>query len=167
MFNRLVVFSAVYSVDMYSDDIFQLNIFLYSVGFGFLSALFYDVFKTVQQSFFNTLKGLFYKDIIYGISIFFFYFIFVLTVNNGKIRIYLVVGLILGFICWFISLSSVFIKYFGSLLKSLKIIFYFSSEVITFPVRLIYSLLSEKFIKINIYLQTFFKKAKNKFKKEF
>lgn len=149
---------------MYSSDIFQLNILLYSVGFGFLSALFYDVFKTVQFCFFNSNKGLFFKDLLYVLSLSYSVFVFVLTVNNGKIRIYLIVGIILGFICWFMSLSSHFTEFIKTLIISFKSIFLFLSNAITFPLRMFYSITTEKILKKLVNSQIFFRKAKNKFK---
>lgn len=149
---------------MYSSDIFQLNIFLYSVGFGFLSALVYDVFKAVQTCFFYSYKGLFIKDIFYSLTFSYLCFVFMLSVNNGKVRIYLVLGVILGFFCWFVSLSVLFLKYFECLIKWLKSIIFLISRTITFPIRLFFSIVTEKILKKSLNYKDFCKKAKNKLK---
>ena len=149
---------------MYSSDIFQLNIFLYSVGFGFLSALFYDVFKTVQICFFDSNKGLFLKDLFYALTFSYSSFLFVLAVNNGKIRIYLIVGMLLGFVCWFTSLSAYFTNFFRLLINRLKSIFFFVSKIITFPLRAFSLLIYDKFLKKFLKSQYFCENAKNKLK---
>ena len=146
---------------MYTDDIFQLNIFLYSVGFGFAAALIYDIFKSIQICFFNSHKALFLKDLFYTLIFSYLYFIFILSVNNGKFRIYIILGLVLGFISWFLSLSSLFLKFFIHLIKCLKAIFFTISQVITFPLRTFISIATGKILKKRIILKTFFQKAKN------
>ncbi|MBQ3498909.1 MAG: spore cortex biosynthesis protein YabQ [Clostridia bacterium] len=159
-----MAFSAGFSDDMYTDDIFQLNIFFYSVGFGFAAALIYDIFKSIYICFFNSYKAFFLKDLFYIIFISYLYFIFILSINNGKFRIYIIFGLGLGFICWFLSLSSLFLKSFLYLIKCFKSILLFLSKVITFPLRTFITILSGKILKKRIILKNFFKNAKNKLK---
>ena len=145
---------------MYTNDIFQLNIFFYSVGFGFAAALIYDIFKSIQTCFFNSNKALFFKDLFYVLFISYLYFIFILSVNNGKFRIYIAFGLVLGFICWFLSLSSLFLKSFLYLIKCFKSILFFLSRVITFPLRTIITMLSGKILKKRNIIKFFSKKQK-------
>ncbi len=147
---------------MYIDDIFQLNIFLYSVGFGFLLALIYDILNVFTFKIFKSDKGLFIKDFSYVIICAYLIFLFVLAVNNGKLRVYLFLGLALGFICWFMSLSALFVRYFICLNRKLSAILVFISSIITLPFRCIFSLLLTKAQKINAFNIKNFENTKNK-----
>ena len=149
---------------MYINDSFQLNIILYSVGFGFFAALLYDIFKIIHSAIFKSVRFLFVKDFIYSIVTAFLYFIFLLAINNGKIRVYILIGTILGYICWFILLSSLFIRIATLIINKLISFFTSTASVITFPFRVIFSLLLPIISKTNEFINKIFEKIRNKLK---
>ncbi len=149
---------------MYVDDAFQLNILLYSVGFGFFLAFIYDVFKVFNLYFCKSHRSLIIKDVFYALTFSYLFFIFTLSINNGKIRVYIVLGILLGFICWFMSLSMTFLRYSEQLFKKFVSILNFVSTVISFPFSLFFSLLSKKIIKFKRNKPKKFDNIKNKLK---
>jgi len=157
-------FSARFSADMYINDSFQLNILLYSVGFGFFAAFLYDVFNTIHLILFKSSKSLFAKDVVYVLTSAFLCFIFILAVNSGKIRVYIIIGIILGYICWFMSLSSLFLQCSTFIAKKIITIITTIAVIISYPFRLIFSLLTPIITKTNKNLNIFFQKSRNKLK---
>ena len=149
---------------MYIDDSFQLNILFYSAGFGFFAALLYDIFKLIHFPVFKSVKWLFAKDLFYSITTAFLCFVFLLSVNNGKIRIYIIIGIILGYICWFMVLSSIFLRFGTLIFNKIKSVVSIFAAVITLPFRLIFSLFTPITDKTKANIMIFFEKTRNKFK---
>lgn len=80
----------------------QTEIFLYSLGFGFLLGILYCVFKAVRMLF-PDLKGfVFFTDLLYFAVCTFLLFCFILVTDSGRIRVYVAFGIILGWaVCYF------------------------------------------------------------------
>ena len=160
-----VAFSVRFSDDnMYINDYFQLNILLYSVGFGFFAGFFYDMFKILYLIVFKSNKVLFIKDVIYCIISTFLCFAFLLAINDGKIRVYIIIGILLGYISWFISISSLFLRLTTSIFNKLSSFLGIVGLIITFPYRIVILLFKPLAAKLNPISNIFSKKLGNKFK---
>lgn len=80
----------------------QAEIFLYSVGFGFLLGILYGVFKLVRMLNPNSKGFIFFMDLVYFAVFTFLTFCFILVTDSGRIRIYVSFGIIFGWmVCYF------------------------------------------------------------------
>ncbi len=93
----------IYSLSLAS----QTKGFLFSLGFGFMMGMIYDVFRLVRISISRGKKIQIIFDITYFILLAFLTFIFFITINEGEIRIYLLLGEAIGFAVYSLSLGTI------------------------------------------------------------
>ena len=93
----------IYSLSLAS----QTKGFLFSLGFGFMMGMVYDMFRLVRVSISKGKKIQIIFDIIYFILLAFVTFIFFITINEGEIRIYLLLGEAIGFAVYSLSLGTI------------------------------------------------------------
>lgn len=149
---------------MYIDDGFQLNVLLMSVGMGAVIAVIYDIYKVLHKLIFKTYRGVIVKDIIFCFTAALLWFVFLLAVNFGRMRFYLLFGAVSGFCCWYFSLSTVFVSVFFSVLNKVQSLFIIFGRLISMPFRPIFSLILIFGGKLNKHFKKCFTKLKNKSK---
>ncbi len=88
---------------------FQLFSFLVSIAAGVLFCLIYDVFRAVRKSKKTDDLTVFLQDIIYFAVIGIATFVLLMALSNGEIRGYIIIGLVLGFLLCFFTLSRIFV----------------------------------------------------------
>ncbi len=93
----------IYSLSLAS----QTKGFLFSLGFGFIMGAIYDVFRLVRISISRGRKTQIIFDVTYFILLAFLTFIFFITINEGEIRIYLLLGEAIGFAVYCLSLGTI------------------------------------------------------------
>lgn len=125
----------------------QTKSFLLSLGLGFLMGFFYDFFRLIRLSISRNKILIIVFDLLYCIFLCFATFIFCMTVNEGEIRFYLLLGESIGFAVYYFSLGVV-ISSLGERLidftrRFLKRIFY----VLVFPFRWIFGRIKDVFDK--------------------
>lgn len=128
----------------------QLSIFIGALGLGFLLGILYDVLRAIRLTFtsskvFNIFFDLLYF-FIFGIST----FMFILALNKGEVRLYIIAGEIIGAAFYYISFGIAAIKITNRFSKTVKRLFHFVIKIIFSPFRFIYrifSRLSEKITK--------------------
>ena len=101
----------------------QTEIFLYSLGFGFLLGILYDIFRTVRMVISNSKSFVFFMDLFYFTVCAFLTFSFVLTVDSGKIRVYVIFGEILGWVIYYFSFGAIALKVSNAVVSFLKGLF--------------------------------------------
>lgn len=118
------------------DQLYKLICFIIT---GISIGIIFDIFRIIRKSF----KV---PDIITYIQDFLFWYITgiillfsIFTFNNGELRAYIFIGIILGFILHIILISKYFIKFFVFLITILK-------KVIGYPIMFVF-----QFIKQNIF----------------
>lgn len=79
--------------------------FLFSLGFGFLSGFLYDVLRIIRLCISSKKIAIVIFDLIYCILFCFLFFIFLLSVNEGQFRFYLLLGTGCGFSVYYFSLG--------------------------------------------------------------
>ncbi len=101
-----------------------------SALFGLFFALFYDVFRALRKIYNYSAFSVFLQDISYFAVISPIVFLLTLSLTNGELRLYVFIGVILGFFLTRILISKIFVfllvKLFG-LMK--RIITLFSKGV--------------------------------------
>lgn len=80
----------------------QTEIFLYSLGFGFLLGVLYCIFRTVRMIMPDSKGFVVFADLLYFAVCTFLIFCFIMVTDGGRIRVYVAVGIILGWaVCYF------------------------------------------------------------------
>ena len=85
----------------------QTEIFLYALGFGFVLGILYDVFRTVRMIISGSAGFVLFMDLLYSAVSTFLTFCFVLAVDSGRIRVYVTVGIILGWLVYYFSFGAI------------------------------------------------------------
>ncbi len=85
----------------------QTQAFLMSLGFGFIMGIFYDVFRIIRLCISKGRVAFIITDMLYCIFLCFCTFLFFLTVNEGEIRAYILIGEASGFAVYYFSLGAV------------------------------------------------------------
>ncbi len=89
----------------------QTRIFFYSLGFGFLLGILYDVFRTFRLVISKSKILAFVTDIVYFSLGSFLTFCFIMVVDSGKVRLYVFFGEILGWLIWYFSFGAVALRF--------------------------------------------------------
>ncbi len=113
--------------DFSGDSMWEINLsgqllsFCYAVALGMILSLVYDIFKALRLAYNHKTLTVFFEDIFYFLFSAFATFIFFLIFTGGEIRLFILVGLFIGFFVWKMTLSyfTVFVlRRFLNLLKS-------------------------------------------------
>ncbi len=88
----------------------QTEIFLLSLGFGFLLGILYDFFRTLRLIISRSAGFTVFMDMLYFTLCAFLVFCFNLVVDEGKIRLYVLFGDILGWLIYYFSLGEISLR---------------------------------------------------------
>ena len=84
------------------DNLSQLIAFLLSVAVGCVFCLIYDIFRAVRKSFKQSGVAVFFEDILYSFICAVLSFCFLLSTTGGELRVFVFVGMGIGFsVCRF------------------------------------------------------------------
>ena len=100
----------------------QTKNFLLSLGFGFIMGILYDLFRIVKISISKGKLATIISDILYCIFLCFALFLFCLTVNEGEIRLYLLLGSMAGFFVYYFSLGVIIFSFSEKIIAFIKAI---------------------------------------------
>ena len=142
--------------DTIAAQIYSLVIFTIS---GIAIGVFFDIFRILRRSFKTSDIVTYIEDIIFWIISGMFFLFVLFKFNNGQIRNYVIIGLLLGIVFYMLTISKYFIKINVKIIDITK-------KIIIYPIKLIISLLNKllkplSFIVINIRktIKDFYKKT--------
>ena len=98
----------------------QVRIFLGSLVVGVILSFLYDIFKSVRFAFKSDKHHILIQDILYFLISAFITFLFVLSVNHGEIRFYIIAGEIIGFCIYCVTFSKLFMRFSIGVITMLK-----------------------------------------------
>ena len=98
----------------------QTEIFLYSLGFGFLLGIVYDIFRTLRLVVSRSKGFAFFCDLLYFAVCSFATFCFILVVDSGRVRLYVASGEILGWMIWYFSFGAIAIRATNAVVRFLR-----------------------------------------------
>lgn len=139
----------------------QLFIFLASLGMGFLLGVVYDFLRALRLSLTRGKWSVVFFDLLYFFMVAFVSYIFILAVNKGEVRSYIIIGELLGAVFYYFSLGFALMKLTDKFVLVLNRFYSFLFKIISFPFRLIKS----GFLKVFGKLHTIFKKSEKKSQK--
>ncbi len=123
---------------------------------GILIGFLFDIFRILRKSFQTSDIITYVEDVLFWIltGILTLYFIFYF--NNGEIRLYIFLGILLGILLYMITISSYIIKFFVYVINTIKKVIMKIEKIITYPLRLLFRITKKilfrpfSFIFINI-----------------
>lgn len=134
---------------MYIDDISsQLNVFLYSVGFGFILGFIYDIFRIIRILVIKNNKAIPIQDIAYFLLCAVLTFVFLLVVNNGRFRFNILVALVLGFAVYYLTLGRFVLNWVVFTARKIHIVIFSISRLITVPYRFVLKIFGKTYQKV-------------------
>ena len=98
----------------------QTQNFLLSLGFGFLLGILYDAFRIIRLCISSKKVAIVISDFIYCLLFCFLFFIFLLTVNEGQFRFYLLLGSGIGFSVYYFSLGALIFSFSSAIIGFIK-----------------------------------------------
>ncbi len=138
----------------------QTGLFLFSLGFGFLLGILYDVFRTLRMIIGSSEKLIFAADLLYFLICGVLSFFFILVTDEGRLRFYTVLGEALGWMIYYFSFGTVAMKLSASAVRAVKKLISLIFKPIKFILRKIIALIN----KIVIFLKKRIRKNNKKSK---
>lgn len=135
----------------------QTKGFLLSLGLGFLMGFFYDVFRLIRLSISQNKALIIVFDLLYCIFLCFSTFIFCMTVNEGQLRFYLLLGESIGFAVYYFSLGVVIFSSGERFIIFIKRCFKRIFKLLIFPFKWIFERMNALF---NKFLKKGWKRAR-------
>lgn len=126
-------------------QLYSLLVFTIS---GIAIGIFFDIFRIMRRTFKTPDIITYIEDIIFWIFTGIFFLFVLFKFNNGEIRSYVIIGLLLGVLIYMLTISKYFIKINVFIISLIK-------KVILYPINLIWNILKKilkpfSFIVINI-----------------
>lgn len=131
----------------------QTLIFLQSCLLGIVLGIIYDVFRVIRRAIKVNTIITFIQDFIFFILAAIITFTFFLQQTDGEMRMFVVIGELLGWVVYYLTIGKLVIKISESIIKVIKNIF-----------KLIYNILIKRIIRIIIKIYSKIKKILIKFK---
>ena len=129
----------IYSLSLAS----QTKGFLFSLGFGFIMGAIYDAFRIVRISISKGRRAQIFFDVAYCILLAFLTFIFFISVNEGEIRFYLLLGEAIGFVVYSLSMGAIVFAFGEKWIEKTKMFLRF----IVTPIKKLYRKVRQNLIK--------------------
>lgn len=142
----------------------QTKNFLLSLGFGFIMGIFYDLFRIVRISISKGKIATIISDVLYCVFLCFSFMLFCLTVNEGEIRLYLLLGSLAGFFVYYFSLGVIIFSFSEKIITFIKIVIKSIFNIISYPFRFVFGELRELLNKLSLKSRKNTKNIKNKSK---
>lgn len=111
----------------------QTQIFLFSLGFGFIMGIFYDLFRILRLCISAKKVSFIIFDVLYCILLCFCSFLFILSINEGEVRFYILIGEGIGFAVYYFSLGIIVFSVSERIVNFFKKLFGMLFKVIFFP----------------------------------
>lgn len=128
------------AIQLYSLLIFTIS--------GIAIGIFFDIFRILRKTFKTPDILTYIEDTIFWICTGIFFLFLLFKFNNGEIRSYVIIGIVMGIFIYILTISKYFIKINVTIINVLK-------KILLFPIKLICEILKKilapfSFIVINI-----------------
>ena len=135
----------------------QAKNFLLSLGLGFLMGFVYDLFRIIRLSISERKISVIIFDLLYCVFLCFSTFVFLITVNEGQVRFYLLLGEGVGFAIYYFSLGVMIFSFSRKIIYFIKLCFKRIFCLLFFPFKWV-------FTKLKRVCDNFFKKGRKRTK---
>lgn len=141
--------------------ILQLYSFLIYFISGILIGIFFDIFRALRKSFATPDIITYLEDILFWLFTGFFLLVVLFYFSNGEIRIYHIIGLLLGATFYIISISRFFIKVNVFILTFIKNMISYILKVLLMPIKLIFTVIKKIIFPLPFFVINFQKMINN------
>ena len=117
----------------------QAKNFLLSLGLGFIMGIVYDLFRIIRLSISERKISIIIFDLLYCIFLCFTTFIFLITVNEGQVRFYLLLGEGVGFAIYYFSLGVIIFSFSQKTIYFIKLCFRKIFSVLFLPFKWVFT----------------------------
>ena len=124
------------------NQLFCLLIFIIT---GIVIGILFDIFRILRKSFKTADWITYLQDILFWVFAGCVMLFSIFTFNNGEIRNYVFIGIILGIILYMLSISRFFVKFSVAIIKFFK-------KIISYPIHLIKKLLRKIIVNPALFL---------------
>jgi spore cortex biosynthesis protein YabQ len=136
----------------------QTQMFLLSCGFGFLLGILYDAFRIFRMAFFSNKYVIVVQDILYFGLAGYLTFSFLLVMNFGEIRGYVILGEVFGWIIYYGSIGKVVFDTFSRIIDTVKKIIEFIITALSAPFYLLFRVTAKLSRKIGEFCKKIYEK---------
>ncbi len=133
----------------------QLSIFVAALGLGFLLGVLYDVVRAIRLSLPRSKIATIFFDLLYCFLIGLATFLFILALNKGEIRFYIIAAEFIGAAFYYVSFGIAVIKITNKAVAILKRLYSFIFKILCTP----FKLLKRLFVLTKNKTSTLFKKS--------
>lgn len=153
---------------MESDNILnQLNSLFIFILSGIIIGIFFDIFRVLRKTFKTPDFITYIEDALFWILTGFFLLVIIFVFQDGQIRNYTILGLIIGIIIYVLTISKYFIKINVFVVNLCKNIINKILKVLLYPLKIIFKPIYFLVINIrnNVFLKNKIQKNTKKYKK--
>ena len=140
----------------------QTRLFFMAVGIGFFAGAVFDIFRILRLAVNFGKIAVAIQDVIYILFVFALSFAFLLSKNMGEIRMFAVLGELLGFIIYYLTFGSFVYSIGGRIIEFLRRLFIKVFRIISYPFIKLFGLIRKLCEKIGAALRKTAIKTKNK-----
>lgn len=103
----------------------QVIDFLRAAVLGIILSVFYGVFSSLRKAGLNSDFAVFLQDIIFFIISSPVIFLFLLATTNGEVRLYIIIGVLAGFLAFKLTLYKIYVFLLSKLFSIVRMVFSF------------------------------------------
>lgn len=126
----------------------QTRSFLLSLGFGLIIGILYDVLRVVRILLSFSKIATYVTDFLFSVLSAVMTFLFCLSVTNGEVRLYIILGEFIGFSVFYLSFGTVAVKFSEKTVKKIFNVFRKFFRFIFSPFIKIFTVVSIKCTKL-------------------
>ena len=138
----------------------QTYLFLVFSLTGVIIGILFDFFRILRKSFKTSDIITYLEDIIFWILTGFIVLYNIWYFNNGEIRLFMILGIIMGAIIYMLTLSNIIIKIFYEIINTLKKIILKLIKILELPLKPIVLICKKIYVIIRKIIGKFVKKRK-------
>ena len=123
----------------------ELYSFLVYLISGMIIGILFDIFRILRKSFQTPDIITYIEDILFWILTGIFLIIVLFKFSDGQLRIYQIIGLLIGAIIYMLSISKFFIKINVTIIRFIKNIVYKIIKILLYPIKIICNIIKKMF----------------------
>lgn len=113
----------------------QAYLFLISIAVGAFCGFVYDNFRVVRKLIKHKKFNVYVEDGLFWIIVTSVTYYIFLHKNNGEVRMYMILGIGLGFVVYILTVSKIFVKVYSEALKIIAVSLYKTIRLVLYPIR--------------------------------
>lgn len=139
----------------------QTVLFIEALALGFVLGFCMEPLRICRLMLRPGAVSVFFQDIIYWFFCSVCSFVFILTVNSGQLRIFLIIGIVLGMVIYFLTLGALIMRASKAIVAFIRRVFRFVDRKIARPIAGVYDKTKQNVVKSANKLRVYHKKIQN------